>query len=157
MRIRHPTLYPETEKLLAYLAAQGFTHTGQLAYQRGEIGVWTKRQFYKIKFGADEFSYNNFENFFDDLVYYLEIRPTFDPSVLTAYSKYIDANGYTLPISTIATFSVSGSTLLKPSFVSLPISYGLCLVGNGTKFIWNTGSATPQDVIGFVISTNLSA
>jgi len=73
------------------------------------------------------------------------------------FSKYIDANGYTLPISTSATFSVSGSTLLKPSFVSLPISYGLCLVGNGTKFIWNTGSATPQDVIGFVISTNLSA
>jgi len=95
-RERHPSRYPETLQILKYLASKGFTHTGQLGYQLGNIGVWTKRMFYKIKFGSDEFSYHSFQNFFDDLVYLIEIRPTFDPSVLTAYAKYIDANFLTV-------------------------------------------------------------
>lgn len=92
MRERHPSRFPETIQILKYLSSQGFVPTGQLAYQRGDIGVWTKRMFYKIKFGVQEFSYNSFKNFFEDLVYLLEIRPTFDPSVIAAYAKYIDAN-----------------------------------------------------------------
>jgi len=92
MRQRHATRYPETSKVLAYLASQDFTHTGQLGYQKGLLYVWTKRYFYKIVFDGTEYTYNNFEPFFSDLVYFCEIRPTFDKTVLAAFAKYVDAN-----------------------------------------------------------------